>query len=106
MERYIIEKLGNDLDDVFDQYLHYSDIPVFQYYFKHDRIYYRWKADVSHFDMPLEVMNGDREYVFIYPTSTRWKSSDLNLKDPSEFETNPNYYVRTEKITASEGQDS
>ncbi|MGK7369865.1 MAG: M1 family metallopeptidase [Candidatus Halalkalibacterium sp. M3_1C_030] len=106
VERYIIEKSGKDLDDVFDQYLHYSDIPVFQYYFKHDRIYYRWKADVSHFDMPLEVMNGDQEYVFIYPTSTRWKSSDLNLKDPSEFETNPNFYVRTEKFNTSKGPDS
>jgi len=106
VERFIIEKSGKDLDDVFDQYLHYADIPVFQYYFKHDRIYYRWKADVSHFDMPLEVTLDKEGYSFIYPTSTRWKSSDLNLENSSEFETNPDFYVRTEKINTSKDQDS
>ena len=106
VERFIIEQSGKDLDDVFDQYLHYSEIPVFQYFFKNGRIYYRWKADVSHFDMPLELRNGLGQYVFIYPTSTRWKSSDLKLDAPSDIQINPNFYIRTEQVGTGLEQDS
>ncbi|WP_249066596.1 M1 family metallopeptidase [Halalkalibaculum roseum] len=106
VERYIIAQSGKDLDDVFDQYLHYAEIPVFQYYFKNDRLYYKWKADVTHFDMPMKVGNGDGRFIFIYPTSTRWKSSDLDLDDSSDFQVDPNFYIQTERLGVSNEQDS
>jgi aminopeptidase N len=98
VERYIIRHSGKDLDDLFDQYLHYTDIPVLQYYIENDYMYYRWKADIPHFNMPLKVMLDDEGYSFIYPTSTRWKRSKLHLED-SEFKVDPNFYVKTDSVS-------
>lgn len=100
VERYIIAGSGKDLDDVFDQYLHYADIPTFQYYIRNGRLFYRWKADVSQFDMPLEVtLNSADTYSFIYPTSNLWKQSELNLEKTSNFSINPNYYIQKDSLT-------
>lgn len=100
VERYIIAGSGKDLDDVFDQYLHYADIPTFQYYIRNGRLFYRWKADVSQFDMPLEVtLNSADTYSFIYPTSNHWKQSELNLEKTSNFSINPNYYIQKDSLT-------
>lgn len=98
VERFIIEQSGKDLDDVFDQYLHYADIPVFQYYIKNNYLNYRWKADIPHFDMPLKVTLDYEGYSFIYPTSTRWKRSKLHIDD-SAFKVDPNFYVKTDSVS-------
>lgn len=97
VERYIIEKSGKDLDDVFDQYLHYANIPIFQYYIENSYLNYRWKADIPHFDMPLKVKLDDEGHSFIYPTSTRWKRSKLHLED-LDFKVDPNFYVKTDSV--------
>ncbi len=102
VERYIIKESGKNLDDIFDQYLHYPDLPVFQYQVKNGVLYYRWKADVAHFDMPLEVtLNDSNSYSFIYPTSTRWKRTELDLKNPSNFSIDFNYYIATDSVSTS-----
>lgn len=98
VERYIIAQSGKDLDDVFDQYLHYADIPTFQYYIKNGVLYYRWKADVSQFDMPLKVTLDDNGYSFIYPTSERWKQAELSLSNPDRFKVNKNFYVKIDSM--------
>jgi len=99
VERYIIEQSGKDLDDIFDQYLHFADIPVLQYYIQSDVLHYRWQADVSQFDMPLEVTLKDNGYSFIYPTSNHWKRAELRLEDTSKFKINPNYYIKTDSLS-------
>ncbi|MEL7833706.1 M1 family metallopeptidase [Fodinibius sp. Rm-B-1B1-1] len=98
IERYIIEQSGKDLDDVFDQYVHYTDIPTFEYHIKDDVLYYRWKADVDHFDMPLEVTLNDNGYSVIHPTSERWKRTKLELSDPSNFSLHVDYYVNKDLV--------
>jgi aminopeptidase N len=99
VEQYIIEQSGKDLDDLFDQYLHYANIPVFQYYIDDiDRLHYRWKADVPHFNMPLKIAEGEENYYFIYPVSDRWKTT--NLKEGKNFRTDPNFYINTERISS------
>lgn len=100
IERYIIEQSGKDLDDVFDQYLHYADIPIFQYYIQNGILYYRWKADIAHFDMPLKVTLKDENYSFIYPASNRWKRARLALANPSYFKIDPNFYVKTDSLAS------
>jgi len=98
IERYIIENSGKDLDDLFDQYLHYAEIPTLEYYFKDGRIYYRWKADVSHFNMPVKVTLDGSGYSFIHPVSNRWKSSKTELESPDDFKVDPNYYIQTNLV--------
>ena len=99
IERYLIKQSSKDLDDIFDQYLHYAHIPIFKYYIKDDVLFYRWKADVDHFDMPLKVtVNDKNQYSFIYPSSDRWKRSDLKLKQSEKFSINPDFYIRTDSL--------
>lgn len=97
IERYIIQQSGKDLDDLFDQYLHYANIPVLQYYVDDlNRLHYRWKADVPHFNMPLKVTLVSDEYSFIYPVSERWKITQL--REGHNFEVDPDFYVQTDSL--------
>lgn len=100
VERYIIEQSGKDLDDVFDQYLHFSNIPVLEYYFENNRVYYRWKADIQQLNMPLKVYLNQNGYSFIYPVSNRWKSSEINLEDLSDFRIHPDFYIATDSLSS------
>lgn len=99
IERYIINKSGKDLDDLFDQYLHYANIPTLKYYIKNDVLYYRWQADISQFDMPVEVTLDKQGFDFIYPSSIRWKRSPIKLEDPSSFKIDPDYYINVQEIS-------
>ncbi|MGM0545805.1 MAG: M1 family metallopeptidase [Bacteroidota bacterium] len=98
IERYIIAQSGKDLDDVFDQYVHYADIPTFEYYMKDEAVYYRWQADVDHFDMPLKVTLTDERYTFIYPSSDRWKRSEISLTNAEDFKIDENFYIKTDSV--------
>lgn len=101
VERYIIEQSGEDLDDLFDQYLHYANIPVFQYYIDDlNRLHYRWKADDPHFDMPLKVTVRNETFSFIQPVSDRWKV--IQLEEVDTFEVDPNFYIKTDSIPAAQ----
>ncbi|WP_440999783.1 M1 family metallopeptidase [Fodinibius sp. SL11] len=100
IERYIIEQSGKDLDDIFDQYVHYTDIPAFQYYIKNDVLYYRWKADIEHFDMPLKVTLANDSYTFIYPSSDRWKRSELHLTSADSFKIHKDFYIKTDSVSS------
>ncbi|WP_372634003.1 M1 family metallopeptidase [Fodinibius sp.] len=98
VERYIIRHSGRELDDLFDQYLHYGGLPVLRYYIDDlNRLHYRWKADLPHFDMPLKVRVAGEEYSFIYPVSERWKT--LRLRDTDKLEVDPNFYIRTDSLS-------
>lgn len=97
VEQYIIRQSGQDLDDLFDQYLHYADIPVLQYHIDdHGRLHYRWKADVAHFNMPVKAALDRSGYSFIYPVSERWKV--IPIKNGNNFEVDPNFYIQTELV--------
>jgi len=102
VERYIIAQSGKDLDDVFDQYLHYADIPTLEYQIQNGTLFYRWQADVSHFDMPVEVTLSDPDaYTFIHPTSDRWKRASISLKKKEDFTINPDYYINQNSVTTT-----
>ncbi|WP_138431437.1 M1 family metallopeptidase [Fodinibius saliphilus] len=102
IERYIIEQSGKNLDDIFDQYLHYADIPTLKYHIKNGILYYRWEADVAHFDMPVEIsINDSNSYTFIYPTSSRWKKTKLDFKKNDSFSVNNNYYVKKDSVATT-----
>lgn len=96
IEQYIIKQSGRDLDDIFDQYLHYAQLPVFRYYIQNNVLYYRWKSNITHFDMPLEVTLGGSGYDVIHPSSTRWKKINLDLENNSDFSIHPDYYISTD----------
>lgn len=102
VERYIIEQSKKDLDDVFDQYLHYAEIPTLEYKFEDNRFYYRWDADVSQFNMPLKVSFPDREAEFIHPVSNRWKWRKVDPDAEQPLRIDQNFYINTRDVISSE----
>lgn len=97
IEDYIIAQTGKDFDDLFDQYLRETDIPVFKYYFKNERVYYKWSNVIPHFDMPVEVRLDNSGWTFIEPVSDHWQFKKTNLKSPKQFEISKNYYIKVKK---------
>ncbi len=69
----------------FEQYLYYTDLPIFEYSIEQKRkktkLRYRWKADITNFNMPLLVGEKDN-YIQIYPT-TEWQS--ITLEEVDDF---------------------
>jgi aminopeptidase N len=90
---YVNDNSGKDLKPVFDQYLHYKNIPILDFMFNHGKLYCRWIADAKGFDMPVKVRIKGGEYQFITPT-TRFKPVEIKdaTKDNIEVDTF-NYYI-------------
>ena len=78
---YINEKSEMNFTKVFEQYLNHTGIPVLEIKrISAHTISYRWKADVSNFDMPVRIkLPGNDEWKFIYPAST---ARSLKFKGP------------------------
>lgn len=90
IENYINEKSGINFDLVYDQYLRTVDIPVLEYYFNKNKIYYHWSNVVEAFDMPVKIYWGDQS-TWIYPEA-QWKSeSAQGSRDKMIID--PNFYI-------------
>jgi len=99
VEDYINERVDYDLSPVFDQYLRHTDIPVLQYYInENDMLYYRWKADVANFDMPVDVLLSDDKFSRIQPVTNEWRKAGLLLTDKSTFGPEQNFYIKTDSL--------
>ncbi|SCY90111.1 M1 family metallopeptidase [Flavobacterium caeni] len=73
---------GLDLTPVFDQYLRHKNIPTFEWRIKSKKLEYRWVADVSNFDMPVDVIvNG--KTVRLKPT-TQWQRSAIKVRKKAD----------------------
>jgi len=71
------QESGLNLTPIFDQYLRYLDIPVFEYRIKKKRFEFRWKTDVVNFSMPLDLnIKGKR--MRVNPT-TKWQKSKIKV---------------------------
>ena len=85
---FINKTLGKDLTPFFDQYLQHAAIPELQLKFKQKgdelEVQYRWKANVSGFNMPVKVLTTKNEFDFIYPESV-WKTTTLKGMKQKHF---------------------
>jgi aminopeptidase N len=92
---FISEKSGKNLNPIFDQYLHYKNLPILDFMFTKGKLYCRWIADVKNFRMPVKVRIKGGEYEYIDPT-TKFEQLDLKgaTKDNIEVDTF-NYYIGT-----------
>lgn len=77
IEHYLSAHAGFDYQQVFDQYLRTTQIPVFEYYFSTDgrQVFYRYSNCVAGFDLPL-VLQDSAAKIRVLPSDT-WESSDL-----------------------------
>src|ERR1700761_4263484 len=91
---YINEQSGINLSPVFDQYLHYRNIPILEFMVNREgKLACRWQADVKGFNIPVRVKLKGSEYQYIKPTT---RFTPLNIegatKDNLEVDTF-NYYI-------------
>ena len=91
VESYISEKLGRDLDPVFDQYLRDIRIPTLEYAFRDNALMYRWGNAVDGFNLPVDIKVNNRE-IRLEPIKS-WKSITINTTENPELIVNPNFYV-------------
>jgi aminopeptidase N len=90
---YINDQSGKNLLPVFDQYLHYKNLPILEFGVRDGKLLSRWIADAKGFTMPVLVRVKGGEYKFITPT-TRFTPVEIEgaTKDNIEVDTF-NYYI-------------
>ncbi|QEM07771.1 M1 family metallopeptidase [Mucilaginibacter rubeus] len=93
---YICKQAGMNLAPVFDQYLHYKDIPTLQFVVKDGKLYSKWIADAEGFNMPVRMRVKGGGYIFIKPT-TQFNPVKIDgiTKDNVEVDTF-NYYIKVD----------
>ena len=95
IEKYMSDKSGIDLSKIFDQYLHTTMIPVLEYKFTGDNMYYRWSNCVKDFNMTVKLDGIDD---WLKPT-TEWKTvaatADLVNKG---LVIDRNFYITVKKV--------
>jgi aminopeptidase N len=92
---YINQQSGKNLLPVFDQYLHYKNLPTLEFATKDGKLLSRWIAEADDFTMPVLVKVKGGEYKFINPTK-KFTPVDIEgaTKDNIEVDTF-NYYIGT-----------
>lgn len=98
---YFNRSLKKDYTYFFNQYLKYKNLPVFKYKLekKDDnthRLYFQWVADVSNFDMPIDVFI-DGKKLRIYPKATQ-QMIELSLTNPKDFKPDTNHFLMDVKV--------
>jgi aminopeptidase N len=97
VEDFFNAPIDIDLQPVFDQYLRYSNIPVLKFKETGKRISYRWKTDVSNFNMPVDVFINKKETRII--PSTTWIEFSKEVEDLDDIKVNEaEFYIKTEFI--------
>ncbi|MDR3693300.1 M1 family metallopeptidase [Mucilaginibacter sp.] len=90
---YISDQSGKNLKPVFDQYLHYKNIPILEFMVIRGKLNCRWQADAKGFNMPVRVKVKGGDYHFIQPTTWFRPITITNAaKDNIEVDTF-NYYI-------------
>ncbi len=102
VEDYISRQAGVDLSKVFDEYLHTTMVPEFDYRIAGDTLAYRWTQVVPGFAMPVAVTLSDSGYAVIHP-SEAWQTAVLRLSNPAEFKVDPDYYVIPKNVAEAGG---
>lgn len=91
VENYISEAFEMDLSKVFDQYLRNTSIPIFEYFYKDDSLYYRWLNCVPDFEMPVDVtIDGKSQRL---SPKTYWTTLETSSTEPISVDLD--YYVAT-----------
>ena len=87
---------GMNLTSIFNQYLRYKNIPVLEIRKTKKKLEYKWKTDVSNFNMPIDIkLNNETNRIF--PTN-EFKKSKFKIKSIDEVEVMTNdFFIEIEK---------
>jgi aminopeptidase N len=93
IEEYVARYLNLNLQKIFDQYLRTIQVPVLEYRIKKNKLSYRWTNCVKGFNMPLKIINAQKEE-WIKPVE-KWQS--IQYTDTT-FTPDINFYIQTKKL--------
>ncbi|WP_339925028.1 M1 family metallopeptidase [uncultured Cyclobacterium sp.] len=99
IETFLAEESGLNLQAFFDQYLRTEKVPIFQYYWKDNKLFYRWENTVANFAMPLKINQKEK---------THWIDPEKGWKRAEKFAANvaievePNFLIYVQQIQAIE----
>jgi len=96
VEDYMSATAKVDLSKVFDQYLRNTEIPVLEYKIDGYKLSYRYTNCVKGFSLPLKIHFKTDQW--IKPTED-WKTLNLYPEGDNKFSVDPNFYIKTKKIT-------
>ena len=100
---YFCRKTGKDLLPVFEQYLKFPKIPVFEYKLKklkkgEFKLSYRWAVDAKDFKMPVFVPTIENPKQILKAT-TEFQTTTIKLKKEIEFKVLDNLeYIEVKKV--------
>ena len=87
--RLICLRSGENLGPIFEQYLNFSDLPVFAYKLKKKKtgyiLNYKWSSDVSEFNMPIDIRQSKQDILRLFP-SNKYQSIGLDISHPKELQ--------------------
>jgi aminopeptidase N len=90
------KETGLKLTPIFNQYLRYKDIPVLEIKTNKKKLEYRWRTNVTNFDMPIDIKNNSKT-IRLKPTNS-WQVSDFKVKNIKNIEVLTNsFFVNVEK---------
>jgi aminopeptidase N len=96
IENYLSSNAGLDLQPFFDQYLRDTRIPTLEYFFKGNKMGFRWTNCAEGFNMPIKIfINGKEQW--LKPT-VEWASNPISVENP-KLKIDPNFYVAEFNIT-------
>lgn len=96
IEDYLSTATGMNLNTFFNQYLRDTRIPTLEYFFKDNKVSFRWANCVTGFDMPIRItLNGVEQVI---KPKTQWQNTNTKT-DKTVLEINSNYYVANFNIT-------
>ncbi|MBP4142696.1 M1 family metallopeptidase [Flavobacterium sp. P4023] len=96
IEDYLSTATGINLNTFFNQYLRDTRIPTLEYFFKDNKVSFRWANCVAGFDMPIRItLNGVEQVI---KPKTQWQNTNTKT-DKTVLEINSNYYVASFNIT-------
>ena len=86
---YMSTYLDMDLTPFFNHYLYKADLPIFEYYHKEGKLYFRWLDTASDFKMPVDLILEDGSSKRVNPKPS-WTSIDM---PGTKFNVDPNYMI-------------
>jgi aminopeptidase N len=86
---YVNEFTGEDYTAFFEQYLEYPKLPVLLFKITEKEndllVEYKWKADVTNFDMPVRLGNPE-SFMVVHPNTVSWQKITFKNLQKKQFE--------------------
>ncbi|MFL9844403.1 M1 family metallopeptidase [Flavobacterium rhizosphaerae] len=94
---YFSTQSGISFTPVFNQYLHYTQIPVLQLKVSGNKLQYRWQTDEPNFTMPVEI-SVDGKTIRLQSTN-HWQKTKIACKTLEDITVaTDKFYVKVQKL--------